>query len=49
MDIEDESETHRSNSLHYYLIDEDEIMHTSDVYIYGELLVFGGNMFRKED
>ncbi len=48
VEIEDESETHRRNSLHYHLIDEDEMMHTSDVYIDGELLVFGGNMFKKE-
>lgn len=49
VEIKDESETHRRNSLHYHLIDEDEIMHTSDVYVDEELLVFGGNMFKKED
>ncbi|MFW6196534.1 MAG: hypothetical protein ACOC5D_04275 [Thermoplasmatota archaeon] len=48
VEVEEDKDVHRRNSLHYHLIDREEIMHTSDVYIDGELLVFGGNMFKKE-
>ena len=47
-EIMGDKKEHRRNTLNFHLLNDDEIMHSSDVYVDGELLVFGGIKFKRQ-